>query len=396
LQPGDYYVAAIPEPEPVRMRPSASATARPANAASKAQAGYAPVYSPGVTTMRNATLVRLGPAQERGSLDIVLERVPLARIEGFVIGPPQGAVVHLTLVNREDHGLGILPTSVQAGPDGFFRLLNVPAGRYAIVASSTSANRRLVNQIGDDAEPIQLWGTTEVTVDGEDVHDVAVALRRGVAISGHITYTSSGGGRVPIGSARTTVRVVPVPGGDAVSSQIGRQTSGRVEAGRDFRITDVPPGRYRLVAMSDGGWAMQSAFAEGRDTLDFPIDVTPERGVDDVVITFSDQKTGLSGVVRSANGRPTSDATLFVYASDRQYWTQPSRRIFVVRPATNGHFKIPDLPPGTYDIAIGRDPDPSVSVDAAFLDKLEPILRSVTLVEGEQKVQDLRVPAAPR
>jgi hypothetical protein len=84
------------------------------------------------------------------------------------------------------------------------------------------------------------------------------------------------------------------------------------------------------------GWTIKSELLNGRDVLDFPFDLEFHEHVGDIVITFTDQQTELSGTVVGADGKPNADATVLVFATDDRFWTPRSRRIEAARPDING------------------------------------------------------------
>jgi len=74
-------------------------------------------------------------------------------------------------------------------------------------------------------------------------------------------------------------------------------------------------------------------------------------------------------------------------------WLPQSRRIQGVRPAADGAFTFPGLPPGDYLLAAIDDVEPGEWFDPAFLQRLLPTAMKLTIAEGEQKVQDIRLGA---
>lgn len=115
------------------------------------------------------------------------------------------------------------------------------------------------------------------------------------------------------------------------------------------------------------------------------------QNISNATVTLTDQQSELSGAVTDAQGRPVSDYSLVVYAADQRYWIPDSRRIRSVRPATDGTFKITNLPPGDYRIAPVLDPEPGAWFDPSFLQQLDSTATSLSVNSGEKKVQNLRI-----
>ena len=63
----------------------------------------------------------------------------------------------------------------------------------------------------------------------------------------------------------------------------------------------------------------------------------------------------------------------------------------VARAGTDAKFLIKDLPPGDYLIAALSDFEPDDLLDPAFFEQLTPNAIRVTLGDGEQKIQNLRI-----
>ena len=61
------------------------------------------------------------------------------------------------------------------------------------------------------------------------------------------------------------------------------------------------------------------------------------------------------------------------------------------RPASDGKYRLPGLPPGDYYVAALTEFEPSDMYDASFLEQLIPASFKITLAEGEKKTQDLRL-----
>jgi hypothetical protein len=137
-------------------------------------------------------------------------------------------------------------------------------------------------------------------------------------------------------------------------------------------------------------WRLRSAVVEGRDLLDSNLE-GPAVALRNVVVTLSDKRTEIAGMLQSASGQPISDFYVVAFSADRVNWRQGSRRSLSARPATNGRFVLTDLPAGDYLLAALTDLDPLEWQTAEFLEQVAAASVKVTLGEGEKKVQDLRV-----
>jgi hypothetical protein len=160
-----------------------------------------------------------------------------------------------------------------------------------------------------------------------------------------------------------------------------------------FSFSDVTPGRYTLTWVRRGpmtAWTIATAMASGRDVLDARLDLRPEQPVD-LVVTFTDHPARLAGVLQDVSGRPAPDYFIIVFTADRSFWTPASRRVRMVRPATDGAYSAVGLPPGEYFIGALLDVEPGEWYDPRFLEELAKASVKVTLRAGEATTQDLRI-----
>jgi hypothetical protein len=128
---------------------------------------------------------------------------------------------------------------------------------------------------------------------------------------------------------------------------------------------------------------------DGRDVLDFPLEIGAAGDVGGAVATFTDRRTELSGTLLSAADVPAPDYFVVVFSADRMHWRSASRRVRFARPATDGRFIVRDLPAGDYLMAAVADLEPSDLDDATFMERLLSAAVKVTLGDGDKKRQDL-------
>jgi hypothetical protein len=136
---------------------------------------------------------------------------------------------------------------------------------------------------------------------------------------------------------------------------------------------------------------IRSSIANGRDTLDFPLEVRMGEPVSDVVVTVVPRLAEIAGQLQHDASQPATGFTVIVFPADPQYWTPQSRRIQAVRPATDGRFNVRNLPGGEYRLVAVTDLEAGQWFDPAFLKELLAGSMAVTLAEGERKEQTLRI-----
>jgi len=163
-----------------------------------------------------------------------------------------------------------------------------------------------------------------------------------------------------------------------------------VDATGGFTFSGVTPGRYRLSATGAGTWLVRASTMDGHDAMDDLFEVG-RADVRNSEIRFTDQSTEIAGDLLDAAGQPATDYSIVVFAVDKARWGPQSRWIQSVRPASDGRFKVPNLPAGDYYIAAVTDVEQGEWYNPEFLAQLVPAGTKITLGEGEKKVQSLRI-----
>ncbi len=198
----------------------------------------------------------------------------------------------------------------------------------------------------------------------------------------------------PTDLTRGAVRLTPPP---TTSMSLG-VPPGQTNADGTFIFTGVPPGAYYFAANLAGGtparptWTLKSATLNGRDVLDTPLDMRPGEDIGNVVVTFTDRVTSLSGSLTDQSGRPAPGYFVMAFPTNTTQWRQQSRWLRPpTRPASDGRFSVVGLPPGEYHLAAITEFTPNEWYTPAFLQQLVPLSLKFTLREGEEHRQDIRL-----
>jgi hypothetical protein len=356
---------------------------------------YAPVFYPGVTSEASATKLTIRAGEERSGIDIPFILVPTAKLEGTVtmLDGPAPANLQVNLI-AHDRIEGLPFAGFNSAPqvrDGKFTFTGLTPGAYSVTVR-VRPGPPIGQRGGAPATPTMLamFALAEVNLSGSDTA-VSVVLQPGVAVSGRVVFEGDTL-KPPTNLAQMRMSLNAVLTGRAAAIGVPPAS---VDASGAFTFTGVTPGRYRLFGSVPGstatsGWQPKSAFIDGRDAFDVPLDVG-STDVGGLVVTYTDRPTELAGTIQDAAGRPAPEYWVIVFPSDKTFWTPQSRRIQAKRPSNDGRFSFPNLPPGEYLIAAVTDVEQGEWYDAGFLSRIVPAALRVPLAEGEKKMQDLKI-----
>lgn len=158
---------------------------------------YATVYHPGTAELSGAAPVTVAAGQERSSIDLPMQFVPTARIEGSLVDangqPAPGVMVTLSpRGNFADEAQRLIQLEVgllaepsgRTGPDGTFAITATPPGRSSLWV-------RTVSRAGA-AAPV--WAMVDVDVNGRDVQGLSLRLAPGMSVSGRMELDTAAAG----------------------------------------------------------------------------------------------------------------------------------------------------------------------------------------------------------
>ena len=385
---------------------------------------YATSFYPSVPAPSKATVIALGSGDERAGVDFQVRPTPTVRISGVLTGPdgPEGGV-GMELIDatteESDRDPVFAVADCVSDANGDFAFLGVPVGNYVIRVQKNppqpeqNANGAMTTVIqtadggtittssgpGGPSPPVTsdptLWAQVPVAVTGPDVTGLAVMLRTGVKLSGRVQFVGSKPQPTAAQLAQMSVNVQAAGGRTQAALTINGgafySTRGSVDANGQFKTYQFPPGRFVIRATVPApGWTLSSAMFRGRDVADAPIEVAGE-DLTDIVITFTDKPSVLSGNVHGAQGADPA-ATVLVFPADPASWTDygpTARRLRLLRPSSDGSYRTP-LPAGDYLVTAIHSPVPSTWTDPDYLKQAAATATRVTMADGANKVQDLK------
>lgn len=375
---------------------------------------YPAAFHPAARYLTDATLIQLGPGEERRGIDVTLRPVPVSRITGTLEGPA-AAIANRRLSLLADPERNMPPdyevAAAVSDVSGRFSFVDVPDGAYTIdvpgVRGSSSIEQKDSGAmltalripgalpggfLGLGARADGLWTQTAVVVAGTDRGDVVARLVPGLTISGRLVINTQDD-RTALGIRATSLEVLaehaePM---DANAPVGGVRSRTPLTAGTlDFSISPLRPGDYMLRMYGDSG-TIKSLTWGGRDYTGRPI--TIDRDATGLVLTVTSQAPRVEGAVRDAQGAPARQTAVIYFPTDPTYWRrygrQPERlRSVAVR---LGRFVVPDVPAGEYYLVAVEEGLGGYWTDPAFLEAASKVATRVSLQWGETKIQDLVV-----
>jgi hypothetical protein len=177
-----------------------------------------------------------------------------------------------------------------------------------------------------------------------------------------------------------------------------RGTVDMAQPDHPFTITGLLGGQYVIAGISSNAPTQASALRvasviwQGRDVRYSGFDASNAEDIRDVVVTLTDKKIEIKGIVTDSNGPAV--AGVIVFPADRTRWTNfgwSPTHFATTRSGSTGAFTFERLPEGEYYlVAVDRSQLDSW-VDPKFLAAAVPSAARVSLKWGDSRTQDLVV-----
>jgi hypothetical protein len=355
----------------------------------------APTYYPDASNAAQALPIRLAAGDDHDGADIAVQFLRTGSVAGTVLSPAgfTGAVT-LALVGRDaataPARLTTVVSSTRASVDGSFRFPTVNPGSYLVEARTAAPVG------GSGPAPARLWGEFPVDVTGDDLSGLMVVLRQPLHLTGRVVWDDA------MGPALDFSQVHVAPTTDSTGRTLGNGAMGMVPSAMLSAIPpvaadgtfsyEITPDAFLVLATGPPGWVVRSAIAAGQDLLDTPLAVPTEAAaVPSVTVTLTRRHTSLIGTVRTGPGQNPSAYFIVVFPTDKALQHGGQRRVRSTRAGTDGTYAFRDLPPGDYLMVAVTDLEPDDMFDPTFFDALAASAISVSLAEGQERTQDLKI-----
>ena len=395
LVPGEYLISALPLGLPSNARQLTDAEVDdalrgvpipPAPTTANANTTFAPVYFPGTTRLDDAQAVLVAAGEDRQNMDLRIERVRSARIDGTVVSGDGQPIQNVTVTLATTAGTSTrsIAPSIRVGPDGRFGMAGTVPGSYTLIARTLAA-----------APDGGQFAFATIDVSGVDVTNVQLTLQPALSLTGSIKSASA---TAPPTVSGHTIQAKPLVQATAPALRMIPSN-----ANGQFTISGLVPGRYVIAGQPYFGsstasvaWGVESVMVDGKDVTDLPITIAADAMPKDVAVLLSDKWQELSGRLTNEAGAGVSDYAVMVFPVNDAYWVYGTRRIVTAQPGTDGRFTLGGpgpsiLPAGEYYLAAVTDVTKDEQYDPAFLQSIIPAAIKVTIKPGAKSVQDLRV-----
>ncbi|MCP5109210.1 MAG: carboxypeptidase regulatory-like domain-containing protein [bacterium] len=302
--------------------------------------GLMPTYFPRTASARQARTLRVRLDEETTGIDVAPLSGALAELRGTVAGGEATVVLLSETAEWQTRSRG-----------GVFRFPAVEPGSFALIATTADGARAAYQ---------------DVTVFDADL-DITLELAPAPQLT--VNCRIAGGGH-PVN-----------PRGISVFLRRGdlEDQPSRIACNRDVRVA---PGRWQLAVATPPQYYVAAILDTGRgaDALELTLLPGEER---EVAVLLGSAPGSLRGTVRMDDETPVVGAPVFLNAYDDEL----RRRLGGIRSARADHlgiFRIPGLPPGTYEVISSyqiNQPE-----EAGWQRGLG---QTVEVVEGEETVSDL-------
>lgn len=354
-----------------------------ASSGSTSGASFAPVYFPGTYDAARAEFFPVEGATERRGTDLLVSDTGLYSLRGVVTGLPAAGEIGNTAVTLVPaSGVGLPFGTVDTDSEARFQFSGVPPGSYYAIALSPVIGRSAFGPIpGSQA----MQGIARVEIGLQDVSEVSIALRPGIAISGQ-----AGFGR-PDRANRTCLHSATVVLRSVNPAVPGPPLTARITPSGQFKFQGVFEGNYRIsLQTEDGECFLERITVGGRPVERATITLDGAHEQVQLALLLAGEGGSVKGTVADAGGAPAGGALVLMMPGDltsRVY----SEELQATTVDSGGRFAFRHLPPGQYVLLAVRSIRSNEFLDPLFwseqqLDTLGVVVNSGGEIEAALRI----------
>ena len=345
LPPGEYYVSAGGGPGP---RPGLPASDQDVQ-----------TFYPGTAADADAQAITVGLGEEVVvAFNTVFSRS--ARVSGTIVGADARPDVRM---GRRLVGSGLNMVDVNVAADGSFSATNLAPGNYEMSATTATET-----------------GSLRVTVTGEDVTGLVLAMKPVVPLRGKVTFEGTPPAGIPLTQAAFVLR-------PEFTETPFLPSAARYKPDWTFEMPALDgAGVFR--GDLPRGWFLKAVRLDGRDVTDTVMDFLNYQGKE-IEVVFTQRAAEISGRVVDTAGRDVQNYVAVIFPEDQQRWTPLTRAIASVRPDQQGRFSFRGLPPGRYLVAAVDYIQSGQERDPMLLERLR--ARAIAVALTEDTAQNVSV-----
>jgi hypothetical protein len=307
-----------------------------------------------------------------GGLVIRLASMHLTRVRGRIANQT-GVTGSPVSVELKPNGAAanISQNPVPTDTQGQFEITRVPPGSYTLWATMRAPRGQVYRAF------------QEVAVGGDPIDNLSLSLVSGFEIHGNIRLEKSA--EMNLRSLRVYLR----PPGSFSAAYLPLPAGSPDEVG-NFTLSPANPDQY-IVAIDDlpDGCYIQSARMGEEDVLENGVNLMlGPSGPLQVVVSGGAAK--VAGSVATAKDAPAINATVVLAPREQ---TRQAKPRWYRSAATDqfGRFQISGLPPGDYSLYAWEDVETGAWLDPEFLKPFEGKSRPITVRQGSDLTEDLKV-----
>jgi hypothetical protein len=228
-----------------------------------------------------------------------------------------------------------------------------------------------------------------ITVGSTHVDGVSLSLQPGMRLTGRVVFEGAAPPPAPARLQQIALTIRPVFGEPGPMTAIGET---RVDAEGRFTTSAYAPGRYRLASWTIPGteWRLASFRIGAADAVGQAFTIN-DRDLNDVVMTFTDRNTTVSGDVRAADANGSPEAIVVLFPADVQAWIASGmspHRVVSAPTSPTGAYQLQIILPGDY-LMVAIPPETVPDVDADFVKKFGSSAIRISFAAGDTKTQPL-------